>query len=143
MLELAREGFDAGETPVGAALVDIHGNIVADGRNRIVEDSDPSAHAELLAIRQACKLTNSERLPELILISSLEPCLMCSGLIIHARIPEIAFMAASQWPGLRHYLEKFSDSINHRPAWRILDAYEDSASNLLTRFFQDRRKLTV
>ena len=113
-LDLAREAYEQGETPVGAVLCDEHGTIVSEARNQIIELADPSAHAELLAIRYASKALRSERLPRTILITTLEPCLMCSGLIIHARIPEVAFMTFStSWPGLRSLLDKMSSEINH------------------------------
>ncbi|MBI41857.1 MAG: tRNA-specific adenosine deaminase [Leptospiraceae bacterium] len=139
-LQLAREAYEHGETPVGAVLCDEHGTILSEGRNQILEQADPSAHAELLAIRDACKRLSSERLPRTVLITTLEPCLMCSGLIIHARIPEVAFMTRStSWPGLRSLLDNLSSEINHRPSWRLLEDYENSASELLTQFFEERR----
>ncbi|MBU45556.1 MAG: hypothetical protein CMN76_20265 [Spirochaetaceae bacterium] len=140
-LELAHEAFDHGETPIGAVVCDSRGQILGEGRNRILEKVDPSWHAELKAIQAACEHLKSERIPDAILISTLEPCIMCSGLILHSRISAVAFMAPStRWPGLSTLLENLKDEINHHPAWRLLEDYENRSSALLTRFFEKQRE---
>ena len=140
VLYLAEEAFRNGETPIGAVICNEDGEIVSEGRNRIVERKDPSAHGELLAIQDACRIVGSERLPDFTLITSLEPCIMCSGLIFHARLSAVAFLSPStRWPGLSHLLDRLGDQINHRPAWRLLTEYEKEASDLLQVFFEERR----
>ncbi|MCB1139674.1 MAG: nucleoside deaminase [Leptospiraceae bacterium] len=141
VLDLAEDAYRNGETPIGAVVCDGTGKIVSEARNRILERKDPAAHAELLAIQEACRIIGSERLPDFTLITSLEPCIMCSGLILHARIAAVAFLSSStRWPGLSHLLDRLGDEINHRPAWRLLTEYEKEASDMLQAFFEGRRQ---
>jgi tRNA(adenine34) deaminase len=139
VLELAREAYGAGEVPVGALVYDGRGSIISEGRNRILECKDATAHAELIAMREACNWQQSERLTGLNLLSSLEPCLMCSGLILHARISNVAFLTYSdRWPGLQHLLATLPD-LNHQPAWRLIEDFESDAKALLQSFFAQKR----
>ena len=79
------------EVPVGALLVDVDGEIVATGVNRTIQDSDPTAHAEIVAIREAAQKLSSWRLENTTLIVTLEPCTMCAGAIKTSRIPRVVF----------------------------------------------------
>jgi len=80
-----------GEVPVGAVLVDKNNTLVATGRNALENSHDPSDHAEMRAIRKATQLIKNHRLPDTTLYVTLEPCIMCAGLIVHARIHRLVF----------------------------------------------------
>ena len=92
-LALAEEAAAAGEVPVGCVIVDESGQVLGRGRNRREEDHDPLAHAELLAIQDACRSHGDWRLKHARLYVTLEPCPMCAGGILSARIPEIYYGA--------------------------------------------------
>ncbi len=92
-LAQARAAASRGEVPVGAVVTDAAGNIVAEAGNRTRELSDPTAHAEILAIRAACAVHVSERLPGHTLHVTLEPCAMCAGAIVHARVARVVYAA--------------------------------------------------
>jgi len=114
-LLLAREAERAGEVPVGAVVV-IRGEILGRGRNSPVGLSDPTAHAEILALRQAAARSENYRLEEATLYATLEPCVMCAGALVTARIGRLVFGARDlRFGGVR---SKFrladSDLLNHR-----------------------------
>ncbi len=90
-LELAQAAGDAGEVPVGAAIADSSGNLIAEGENRKERDKDPTAHAEIIAIRSAAKTLDSWRLHEYTLYVTLEPCPMCAGAIVQARLGMLVY----------------------------------------------------
>ena len=91
-LDLAREAGDAGEVPIGAVVVH-QGKIIGRGRNRMEERGDATAHAEMLALREAYATMGDWRLDECALYASLEPCPMCAGAILHSRIARVAYSA--------------------------------------------------
>lgn len=114
-LSLADEAASAGETPVGAVIVR-DGAVVGRGRNRPIADGDPTAHAEMVAIREACGALGEYRLTGCDLYVTMEPCVMCAGAIVHARLRRLAFGARDlRFGGVR---SKFrladSDLLNHR-----------------------------
>jgi tRNA(adenine34) deaminase len=114
-LRLARKSEDHGEVPVGAVLV-IGGEIVGRGRNAPIACSDPTAHAEMLALRQAAKKIGNYRLEGATLYCTLEPCVMCAGALVAARVDRLVFGARDlRFGGVR---SKFtladSDVLNHR-----------------------------
>lgn len=117
--------------------------ILARAQNEIIRRKDPSAHAELLAIQEACKKSGSERLPEAILISTLEPCLLCSGAIALARIKAVHYLACiTSGPGLSSVLSAFPHpALNHYPEVNFVSSLEERAGSLLRRFFQARREI--
>lgn len=90
-LELAQIAGEAGEVPVGAVIVDAGGNLIAMGENRKERDKDPTAHAEIIAIRSAAKTLQSWRLDQCTLYVTLEPCPMCAGAIVHARLHTLVY----------------------------------------------------
>ena len=92
-LEEARLAEQAGETPIGAVLVSRDGHIVAASRNQSITLNDPTAHAEIMCLRMAGKRLGNYRLPGTILAVTLEPCLMCVGALIHARVDGVVFGA--------------------------------------------------
>ncbi|WGE66163.1 tRNA adenosine(34) deaminase TadA [Actinobacillus equuli subsp. equuli] len=140
-LKLAERAETIGEIPVGAVLVDSEGNIIGEGWNQVIQLSDPSAHAEMLAIRQAGKEQNNYRLLNCTLYVTLEPCTMCAGAILHGRIHRLVFGASDYKTGAvgsRYHL--FEDyKMNHFLEIRGGVLAED-CSQKISRFFQRRRK---
>jgi tRNA(adenine34) deaminase len=114
-LQLAREAFDAGEVPVGCVIVQ-NGAVVGRGRNRTEEQGNPLAHAELLAITDACRKLGAQRLTHCSLYVTLEPCPMCGGGIVSARIPKIYFGAKEPDSGsCGSVLNLFEEDFPHHP----------------------------
>ncbi|MFO1174143.1 MAG: nucleoside deaminase [Paracoccaceae bacterium] len=136
----ARAAGDRGEVPVGAVVTDASGKIVAAAGNRTRELADPTAHAELLAIRAACAVLGSERLDGCDLYVTLEPCPMCAAAISFARIRRLYYGAADpKSGGVAHGARVFSHpQCHHRP--EIYDGIAgDAAAALLQAFFAARR----
>lgn len=139
-LSEARAAADRGEVPVGAVLTDPSGSVVAGAGNRTRELSDPTAHAEILAIRAACAAAGSERLPGHRLWVTLEPCPMCAAAISAARIAVLYYGAADpRMGGVAHGARVFDHpQCHHRP--QVYDGIAAEASaDLLRRFFAARR----
>src|SRR5271154_4541019 len=138
-LELARQAEAGGEVPVGAVVVQA-GKVVGRGRNAPIERNDPSAHAEILAVREACAATGNYRLEGAVLYSTLEPCVMCAGAMVAARVSTLVFAARDlRFGGVR---SKFrladSDLLNHR--LEIVEGVLAAESaRLLQSFFISRR----
>lgn len=138
-LELAREAARMGEVPVGAVVVS-SGKIVGEGHNRTRIDNDPSAHAEMVAIRAAAAARGSERLTGCHLYVTLEPCAMCAGAIGHARIARLYYGASDPKGGaVEHGARVFEQKqCLHRP-----EVYagmgEAEAGEILRKFFRERR----
>ena len=97
-LEEARAAGDAGEVPIGAVAA-VRGEIVARGQNRVLRDTDPTAHAEMVAMRAAARSIGNYRLIDCELYVTLEPCAMCAGAMIHARLDRLVFAAADPKAG--------------------------------------------
>ncbi|MEM1074692.1 MAG: nucleoside deaminase [Pseudomonadota bacterium] len=136
----ARAAGKRGEVPVGAVLVDPRGVIVASAGNRTREDRDPTAHAEILVIREACALAKSERLPEHALYVTLEPCAMCAAAISAARIARVYYGASDpKSGGVAHGARVFSHpQCHHVP--EVFDGIAAAESEaLLKGFFRNRR----
>jgi tRNA(adenine34) deaminase len=138
-LDLAHEAEAAGEVPVGAVVV-MSGEVVGRGRNSPIERSDPTAHAEILALREACAAAGNYRLEGAILYTTLEPCVMCAGALVVARIAKLVFGARDlRFGGVR---SKFrladSDVLNHQLEIEegVLGA---ECAELMLRFFAERR----
>lgn len=138
-LALAEKAASLGEVPVGAIVVDKNGKVIGEGYNRREELQSPIAHAEMLAIEQAAKRLQSRRLTDCILYVTLEPCPMCAGAIINARIPALVFGAREALTGsCGSVIDLFSENYGHRPAVYAGVLGEDCA-RLLKDFFQGRR----
>lgn len=138
-IELAAEAAVAGEVPVGA-VISRRGRIVGEGRNRTREMRDPSLHAEIVAIRQAALACGSERLGGCELWVTLEPCAMCAGAIVHARLSRLYYGAADPKGGaVEHGAQVFAaPNCLHRP--EIYPGIEEARSAAMLReFFQTRR----
>lgn len=139
-LEQARQAADAGEVPVGAALA--RGEILlAAAANRPIAASDPTAHAEILAIREAAVKTGNYRLPETTLYVTLEPCIMCMGAILHARIQRLVFGALDPKTGAAQsrYTIGIDGLLNHRLEIES-GVLEGECSRMLKDFFKERRE---
>ena len=140
-LQEARDAGKRGEVPVGAVLLDPSGELLARSGNRIVELKDPTAHAEVLVLREAAQKFGSERLLECDLYVTLEPCTMCAGAISFARIRRLYFGADDpKGGGVDHGVRFFEQvTCHHRPdVYGGIGAAE--ASKLLKDFFAARRR---
>lgn len=139
-LACARAAYGANEVPVGAVLVDADGIEIARGENRPIAANDPTAHAEIVALRTAAVARRNYRLPGCTLYVTLEPCVMCVGALIHARIARLVFAAADPKTGACGSVFDLpaSGRFNHRleVTRGVLEA--ESAA-LLRRFFAERR----
>jgi len=138
-LEQARTAAAAGEVPVGAVIV-VDGDIVATGHNRSISDSDPSAHAEIVALRAAAGVLGNYRLPNATLYVTLEPCVMCVGAIAQARVGRVVFATYDDKVGALGSATDLSDShaLNHR--FEINGGVlADESAALLREFFRSRR----
>ncbi len=137
-LRLAREAFDDGEVPVGCVIVR-KGEIVGRGRNRREKGKNALAHAELEAISNACETLGGWRLWECTLYVTLEPCPMCAGAIVNARIPRVVYGAGDQKAGaVRSVCSLFDMGFNHHPVVEQ-GVREAECAALLTEFFQQLR----
>ena len=138
-LALAQEAAENGEVPVGAVVVDAAGHVIGRGRNRREETGDATAHAELEAIREACQAIGDWRLEGCALYVTLEPCPMCAGAIINARVPVVVYGAREALSGsCGSVVDLFFERYGHRPAVYGGVRAEECAA-LLRGFFQDRR----
>lgn len=139
-LALARRSMAAGEVPVGAVVVDAGGRIVGRGHNRPIALHDPSAHAEILAMREAGQAQANYRLDDCTLYVTLEPCPMCLAAAAHARISRIVYAAPDPRAGACGSAIDLNRADWHhfRP---VIDTgpCEAEAAELLTTFFHDRR----
>lgn len=138
-LTLAEQGAGKGEVPVGALVVG-DGAVIGQGFNCPISTSDPSAHAEVVAIRAAAQATGNYRLPGVTLYVTLEPCSMCSGLIVHARIARVVFGASEPKAGVVHSQGNFFEQgfLNHRPVVEGGVLAQECAA-MLSAFFKQRR----
>ncbi|GAB6125452.1 nucleoside deaminase [Humidesulfovibrio idahonensis] len=129
------------EPPVGAVLIDAHGEVLARAHNQTITQHDPTAHAEVLCLRAAGAKLGNHRLPGSILLVTLEPCIMCLGALLHARVAGIVFAAADPKAGaLVSNLDGANlPFANHRP-WVLQGVLADDCGALLKRFFLARRK---
>ncbi len=138
-LALAREAEDTGEVPVGAVVV-LHDRVIGRGRNSPIERSDPTAHAEILALREASAAIGNYRLEGATLYVTLEPCVMCAGALVTARIHRLVFGARDlRFGGVRSKFQLAdSELLNHRLSIEegVLGA---ECAELMQKFFGSRR----
>jgi len=139
-LDAARAASERGEVPVGAVLVNPDGKIIATNGNRTLEKCDPSAHAEMLVIREACQNIGSERLPGHDLYVTLEPCAMCAAVISNARIRRLYFGALDAKSG---GIETGARVFSHPTCHHVPEIYggisEVESARILKTFFAARR----
>jgi tRNA(adenine34) deaminase len=138
-LSEARAAAAAGEVPVGAVVVQ-NGVVVGRGQNRVLRDVDPTAHAEIVAMREAAVTIKNYRLIGCELFVTLEPCAMCAGAMIHARLDRLVYAAADPKAGaVGSVLEVLNHpSLNHKMLVNSGELAEESAE-LLRSFFRERR----
>lgn len=140
-MEEARAAFDEKEVPVGAVIV-YEGRVIARAHNQREQLRDPTAHAEMIAITQAAESLSSWRLEECILYVTLEPCPMCAGAILQARIPVVVYGATDPKAGAVDSLYRLlaDDRLNHR-AQVFSGILAESCGQILTQFFQMQRAM--
>jgi len=138
-LQLAHRAADAGEVPVGAVLVR-EGEVIGRGHNAVIGRADPVAHAEVNALRDAAARLGNYRLPGSVLYVTLEPCTMCLGALVHARVAELVFAATEPRAGAVCSQLRLLDAdfYNHRVQWRQGPLAAESTA-LLRAFFRARR----
>ncbi len=138
-LALAREAAEHGEVPVGCVIVGPDGTVIGRGRNRREEEHDATAHAEVEAIREACAARGDWRLDDCALYVTLEPCPMCTGAIINARIPTLVFGAREEVSGsCGSVIDLFQERYGHRPAV-YTGVLAGECAALLRDFFRSKR----
>ncbi len=141
-LKEAEKARAIGEVPIGAVVVQ-NGEIIARGHNRSIIDCDPTAHAEIVAIREACRIMSNYRLPNTTLYVTLEPCTMCAGSFLHTRIDTVVYGAGDSRNGALGTNLNVNDykAFNHKLTIipRIL---QEECSTLIKAFFKERRTKT-
>lgn len=140
-LTLAQTGAAVGEVPVGAVIVDAAGEIIAEAWNQPISSCDPTAHAEIVALRQAAARLGNYRLPGCSLYVSIEPCTMCAGALVHSRIARLVFGATEPKAGAVVSRAQLLDAdyCNHRVDYRGGVCAEE-AGEIMSRFFRSRRE---
>lgn len=139
-LEEAAKALERGEVPIGAVIVENFGNIVARAGNETRARLDPSAHAEVLAIREACTVLKTERLVNCDMYVTLEPCAMCAALIANARIRRIYFAASDpKSGGIQQGARIFDRKQTHHVPEIYSGIGEEKAAELLRIFFSKKR----
>ena len=139
-LEQAERSLVAGEVPIGA-VVALEGRIVGRGFNQPIGASDPTAHAEIVAIRDAARTVGNYRLPGAVLCVTVEPCLMCVGALVHARIGTLVYGAAEPKTGAVRSTVRAGElpGLNHR--FEVVpDVLEEPCRQLVQTFFRERRR---
>lgn len=138
-LDQAHNAWLAGEVPVGAVIMR-EGQVIATGYNRPITTHDPTAHAEIVALRHAAQLLENYRLPDCELFVTLEPCAMCAMALMHARFKRVVFAAADPKTGVAgSVLDLFGNAqLNHHTAI-VGGVLADASSQLLKQFFAERR----
>ncbi len=143
-LEEAKKGYSEGEVPVGAVLATQDGTIVAKAHNQPVALSDPSAHAEILAMRKAGLALHNYRLVSTILVVTIEPCLMCMGAALFSRIAKLVFGAGDPKAGAAGSVYNLAadDHLNHKIEV-VSGIMEEECRSLMQNFFRARRRNTT
>ena len=138
-LDEAKQAGEEGEVPVGA-LVLLNGKIIGRGHNNPIRQRDPSAHAEIVALRQAAHNAGNYRLPGSVLVVTIEPCVMCVGAMIQARVEELIYGARDPKAGAVHSVFRIADTqeLNHRIS-ATGGILEEKCGALIMEFFAARR----
>ena len=137
----AKTALDVGEVPVGAVVVAANGTIVGRGYNHPISSHDPTGHAEIMALREAARSVGNYRLTGMTLICTLEPCVMCAGAIVHARIARLVFGAHDPKAGAAGSISNVvaDQRLNHQPEV-VSGVREAECRQLLQEFFIWKRK---
>ena len=139
-LEQAHAGEARGEVPVGAVIAGCDGSLLASAHNACLALNDPTAHAEILALRQAAQRLGNYRLGGTVLIVSLEPCLMCAGALVHARVDGVVYGAADPLAGaVNSCLDAFALPFHNHAIWHMGGVAGEECAALLRNFFLQRR----
>ena len=138
-LRCAQRALEAGEVPVGAIVV-CNGRVAGRGWNRNIGDCDPTAHAEIVALREACVAVGNRRLAECELFATIEPCAMCAGAMVHARIKRLVYGADDAKAGaVRSVMEVLNHpQLNHKVEVRS-GILAGRSAEMLQAFFKNRR----
>ncbi len=139
-MEEANKAALRDEVPIGAIITDENGNIIAKAGNRTRELNDPSAHAEILAIREACAQTGAQRIPNHTLYVTLEPCAMCTAAISFARIKRVIFAASdAKGGGILHGGKFYNQPTCHHKPETHHGLYAQECGEILKEFFKEKR----
>ncbi len=129
----------AGEVPVGAVLATSSGLVIASGFNQPISANDPTAHAEIVALREAAHLSGNYRLPDTTLVVTVEPCLMCAGALVNARVARVVFGAQEpKWGAFESLLRLQELPLSHRIEM-LSGIRGEECGEILRRFFKARR----
>jgi tRNA(adenine34) deaminase len=140
VISLAREVKSSGDVPVGALIVNEAGEILSSGKNEREKDNDPTAHAEIVTIRNASEKIGSWRLDDLTLVVTLEPCVMCAGAILQSRLKRLVFGAFDQKAGaVGSSLDVIRDVRALSKVEVVSGVLEKECAKLLTDFFATKR----
>jgi len=140
-LDQAQQAQALGEVPVGAVVLDEQGRVIGRGYNRTITGHDPTGHAEIMALRQAAQALGNYRLPNASLFVTLEPCAMCVGAILHARLARVVYGAADPKTGACHSVLNVPAiaQLNHQTQFES-GLLAQECGDLLRDFFRERRK---
>jgi tRNA(adenine34) deaminase len=142
-LKLAQLAGNAGEVPVGVVIIDSSGEVVAEGENRKERDQDPTAHAEIIAIRRAAFSLQTWRLSDCTLYATLEPCPMCAGAIVHARIGLLVYGTDDPKTGAIRTVANIPDSVASNHCLQVIGGIQEAACRQqLQNWFQSKRNNT-
>jgi tRNA(adenine34) deaminase len=139
-LDEARRAEAAGEVPIGAIIMGADGNVIARGFNQPISSHDPTAHAEIVAMREACRTLKNYRLTGLTIYCTVEPCIMCAGAIVHARIARLVYGASDPTAGAAGsiYNVLTDPRLNHRVD--VMPGIREPECRLLIQSFFERRR---
>lgn len=138
-LDEARKCSASADVPVGAVVVDKDGHVIGSGFNTKERDSDPTGHAEIMALRQAAEKLGNWRLTDCTLVVTLEPCVMCAGAIVAARVPTVVFGAWDEKAGAAGSVHDIlRDRLLNHQVQVISGVRAEECSELLTRFFREQ-----
>lgn len=140
-LEEAQKAYDKGEIPIGAVLIDESGTVVSRGHNMRETWQDATAHAEIIAIRKACRLLNRWRLSGLTLFVTIEPCPMCAGALVMSRVDRVVYGSTDSKAGAAESLFNVTSNpaLNHQ-LQVTAGVLQDECAGIMKRFFAERRK---
>ena len=139
-VDAARRAAEAGEVPVGAVVIGADGEMLSVASNLTITNNDPTAHAEILALRDAADKIGNYRLTDTTLYSTIEPCVMCAGALVNARVARLVFGAHDERFGAveTHFQVCTSEVLNHRIEV-VSGVFADECRELIQQFFRARR----
>jgi tRNA(adenine34) deaminase len=144
VISLAHEVKSSGDVPVGALIVNEAGEILSSGKNEREKNNDPTAHAEIVAIRKASEKLGSWRLDELTLIVTLEPCVMCAGVILQSRLKRLVFGAWDEKAGsVGSVMDVIRDPRALTKVEVVSGVLQHESSELLNKFFKIKRLMDI